>query len=413
MATPGLGYRRALDVLMEVSLHLLEPVVSTTVLAVTAGGYGDGFYGGSSTPPTYGYGDGPPVVLQLGSSNYLYPGAMIVIGWGLPTAEVVTVLTVQSGGYISTTALVNSHTAGELVLAPTFPTQQPTDPIYTQTEVLTYLARAQNNFLQRVPMTLEFFRNQLLPQGTQYQATPDTLIELERVAIQVTTNDLPIATIQRTGGTVTAGLSLASSYTPELAILVQGVSDPSFNSANNQTFSLATVSSDGLTLTWAQTGADTGSIAGAGATTSLPVVQRLYESNQNQIAMRDPYWQVNSTGAAPQSWYEDRTGTYQWGVAPLPANPFYAELLGSIRDTTTLGLLDGFLVPDPWVQYLKWGVVAACLSKDGEQRSPTQAKFAQGKMDFGVMLADRFLRNLSTEAGVDVFAAASGSINLG
>jgi hypothetical protein len=113
--------------------------------------------------------------------------------------------------------------------------------------------------------------------------------------------------------------------------------------------------------------------------------------------MQNPAWQSNS--GTPKSWFEDRTGVYGWGVGPVPDTNYYVELLTSIRGSTSLGMLDGFLVPDCFVPYIKYQSLAYAWSKAGVQRSPTLARYCQSRFDFGVMLADRFLRAVVEKIG--------------
>ena len=287
--------------------------------------------------------------------------------------------------------------AGESVFGATFPTQQPTDPVFTQTEIQGYIAQAQNEFLTKVPLIFELFPNQLVLLGQSFQTVPGNAIEMERVALQTGSVSFAISTIARSGGTVTAILPTsvnADSWTPGLPVIVMGVSGNSFNSVSNATFDLATVSQDGLTLTWEQSTSDASS---TGGTISRPIWTRLYESSQNQIAMQNPAWFSNQ--GTPKSWFEDRSGIYGWGLAPVPDVGYWCELLTSIRGSEALGLLDYFMIPDLFLPYVKYQALAYAWSKDGVQRSPTLAKWAQSRFDFGVMLASRFLRNVVEATG--------------
>lgn len=397
------GSRRAVDLLAEVSYHLVEQVLDAAIVSIGgAGGYGKGPYG--LVP--YGGGSGPvTVVLNVPVEFYLYPGAQIVIGYQLPDEELVTVLSVNQAANSFTCVIVNSHSPGDPVFGATFPTQQTTDPLYTQPEMLDYLAHAQNDFLNKVPLILDLFGGNLISVGQQYYLLPPTAIELERVAVQNGLADAePIATVQRAGGVVTAILTLPSDFTPALPVLVLGVNDPgnnpSFNSISDYyTYPVATVSTDGLTLTWPQAGANFGPVAGNGAVVGAPTLTRLYESAQEQLSMQNPAWQTSLGSQVPTNWYEDRSGVYGWGVAPIPTSNFWAELLCSVRDTVALGMLDSFLLPDCFAVYLNYYVLACAWGKSGEQSSPTMAKFAQQRFDYGVMLADRFLRSVVNNAG--------------
>jgi hypothetical protein len=322
------------------------------------------------------------------------------VGWRAVDAEVVAVTGV-TGPNTFTGVLVNAHGSGETVFGATFPTQEATDQIFTQAEIQGYISQAQNEFLTKVPLIFELFPNQVVNNGQVYQTLPDTAIELERVSLQSTPTQFNIATISRTGNVVTAVLSspvpvqpAAGQWTQGLGILVLGVSDNSYNSVNNATFTLVVVSADGLTLMWQQTGFDSASVGGA---VMLPVLTRLYESSQNQLAMQNPNWQANM--GTPTNFFEDRSGVYGWGVAPVPSTNFYVELLTSIRGPVFMNQLDSFLLPDVAIPYVKYQALAYAWSKDGVQRSPTMSRYAQSRFDFGVMLFDRFLRNVVEKTG--------------
>ena len=69
---------------------------------------------------------------------------------GQPSQEVVTILTVPSATTF-TANFVNSHIATAPAWGPTFPTQQGTDPIFTQSEMLQYLRARRTSFLRPYP----------------------------------------------------------------------------------------------------------------------------------------------------------------------------------------------------------------------------------------------------------------------
>ena len=96
---------------------------------------------------------------------------------------------------------------------------------------------------------------------------------------------------------------------------------------------------------------------------------------------------------------EDRAGVYGWLVMPPPAGSYWLELLTSYRASETLGLLDNLLVPDIFAPYILYKTLEYCFSKDGVRRSPSMARYCHGRFEFGVMLADRFLRNAIEKTG--------------
>lgn len=381
----ALGQRLVADLMVEIGLHLIEPFVAQPL----------------ATPVNAG----SPATLTIPSVDSLYPGAQVVAGWQTPAAEVITVLSLLPGSPQNqfTADLVNNHAAADLVFGATFPTQQPTDPIFTQSEIIGYIAQAQNEFLTRVPLILQFLPYQLLEIGQAFQTLPNSVIEMERVSLQQNippSQTFALTSIARTDNLVQATVSSSvnsDQWTPGLAVLVAEVGDTSYDSQQGAfpdltltLFPLVSVSPDGLTLTWEQTGAN--SALGPGGIVARPTWTRLYEASQEQAQLFDPFAFSNTTGQAPTKWYEDRTGIYGWGVLPQPQSNYWAEILTSQRASESLTLLSSFLVPDIFVYAIKWGALCYAWSKDGVQRSPTMARFAKGKFDHYCLLADRFLR---------------------
>lgn len=386
----SLGQRYVTDLMAEIGIRLLEPFVNTELTA--------------SVSP------GSSVTIPVLTTDALYPGAFVVLGWHGASAEVVTVLTVPSATSF-TADITAAHASGEIVFGGTFPTQRPTDPIFTQSEILGYIAQAQNEFLTRVPLLLQN-QQQFLALGQTYQTLPATAIELERVAVQSlpTASQFTISTISRTANVVTATTTASTSadaWTSGLPIFVQSVLDESFNSSYSSTanspFVLDTVSADGRTLTWLQSAADATS---TGGTITRPVWTRLYESSQESLSLNQPGWPSQTQqGQPPRMWAEDRAGVYGWLVMPPPAGSYWLELLTSYRASETLGLLDNLLVPDIFAPYILYKVLEYCFSKDGVRRSPAIARYCRGRFEFGVLLADRFLRNVIVKTGATGRAA--------
>lgn len=372
MASPGLGYRTAADVLCEVSLHLLQPICYTTISAFyLVGGWGTGGWG------VYGWGTGP-TTLQLASTANLYIGAQIILGWGLDTAEVVTVIGFGPSGYIFTTTPVNSHDPGETVLSPTFPYEAANgDPAFSQSEMLGYLSRAQNETLSEVP-TYYALTQQAAVFGQIFQDTPANCIEINRVAISQTY--IAIASLTRASNTVTLASVDPHGLGAKSTIFVQ-------NSAAGWggVFEVLTVPSP-TTLTYKQVASDDSTTGGA-----ILYWKRAYETTQAEISMTNRTWQ-NGYVTSPSNWFEDRTGLYRWGVGGKPASNYPLELLCSVRDTDTLGLLDGFLLPDLLVgPVLKYKVLAYAFSKDGIQQDPARARYCDMRWRKGVMAIQRYL----------------------
>ena len=430
MANPGNGYRTACDVLMEISLHLVEPVVNTTITSLTI------------------VGSGPQYTIGVGSITGLYVGALVVVGWGLADQEVVTVVSVGTGSFVA--ALTNSHSTGETVLAPTFPLQEATDPVFTQSEALTYLARAQNEFLSQCPVV--YSRSYAsATYGQIFQSSPSNMIEMERVSLSQ--NALVGATLTRasltasftgtlsgyiltvtsvSSGTLSVNQTItgtgvyAGTYITALGTGTGGAGtyyvNYSYGSVGPEamtgtnayqtvtaTFSFAHNLSVGSTLTvysstdtsflgcfyvsavispyvvqWVQDGTTL-----SGVTASMGVFQRMYEGTQEELTMNSRYWRVNAT-LPPTGWFEDRSGNYKWGLNTLPQGNFPMNLLYSIRDSDSLALTDGFVVPDTMVYLVKYKAMEYFYSKEGVFHAPNMAKYCKMRFDKGVMMVRRF-----------------------
>lgn len=372
MSVPGVGFRTAADVLMEVSFHLVEEVVDTTIITVVGpGGYGSGGYG------QYGYGSGSPEVIKPASTTAMYDGALIIVGWGLDTAEVVTILHVTLTGYIYTSAFVNVHNPGETILAPTFPTQQTTDPFYTQQEMLGYLSRAQNEFLSACPVYYQLVQQNLL-YGQILQATPGNCIELSRVA--ASQYFAVIATITRANDSVLLVTVDPHGLQKGSTIYVQNAT-----AGFGGVFEVETVPTPS-SITYTQI-ADDGSATGG----AILYFARIYETTQAELTMANRNWR-NTFVNVPTSYFEDRSGLYMWGVGGRPSANFPVELLMGIRDTDTLGLLDNFLVPDTLAFVLKYGALSYIFSKDGVQQDPTRAAYCRQRFERGIAATNRYLR---------------------
>lgn len=370
MANPGVGYKTAADVLMEISFHLIEAVVFTTASQFAQGGYSDGGYSEG------GYSDPVGSLLYVASQDAMYVGAQIVVGWGLDTAEVVTIIEINDDGTILTTSLVNSHDPGETILAPTFPTQQLTDPFFTQSEMLGYLARAQNEFLAFCPVYFELIQQGLV-YGQIFQDTPDNCIQMVRVA--ASQYYAAIATLTRTDDVVLLVTEDPHGLQEGSTIFVQNEAE-GFGGVV-EVVSVPTPSS----ITYAQIGDD--GVAAGGA---ILYFARLYETTQSEITMADRNWR-NAYVNVPTAFFEDRSGLYRWGVNGKPSSNFPVELLMGIRDTDMLGLLDGFLVPDTLAYLLKYRALEFALSKDGVQQDPTRAAYCGQRFNRGVASVNRFL----------------------
>ena len=382
MALIGTGFRTVNSVLCEMSFHLCQPIVYTTLaLPIT----------GSHAPQT----------ATVASTNALYPGAQVIADSGAPT-EIVTVVSAPTPTTF-TAVFLNSHAAGIVIQGATFPLQALTDPIFTASEVVSYIARAQSEFLSAVPCVFQFAPLQTVSIGQILQPTPPATIQIARVSSSKLS--IVISTLTRLGGTVTAvspaphGLTVGQKFSIINAWRVfQLKTSPDFDGA----FQVLTTPTP-TTWTYTQTGTD--NVAAGGGTAVL--WKRLYQVSQVELGCQNPQWRsVHVTEL--RSWFEDRTGLYRFGVNGIPATDFPINILSAIRDTDTLALTDGLVVPDLFVHYVKYGALAYAWSKDGVQASPLLAKYAQMRFSRGMMAAARWMSGMGLTEGMNAESSGGG-----
>jgi len=342
---------------MECSAHLCQPAVYVSLAAPVAAG---------------------AQVATVASTFYMYPGCQLVIELpGSTLQEVVVVASIPSATTFTAT-FANAHAAAVPVWAPTFPTQQATDPIFTQAEMLQYLSRAQNEFLTAVPCFYERFF-QTVNYGQIYQNTPTNAILIDRIAASPI--NINIVSMSRAGNTVTLVAAQATNFQQYNTFSVVNPTDPTFAG------SFAVISAPSpVSLTYTQIGADATTTGG-----TIQAMSRLYEVTQEELVQQNRSWQVNYVGPL-QSWFEDRAGLYRWGVGGLPQSTYPVELLAATRDTDNLSLIDGFKVPDVVCHALKYKTLQFSASKDGVASQPQMAQFYGKRYDQIVMATQRYIQ---------------------
>jgi hypothetical protein len=361
VANPGLGYRTVYSVLMEMSRHLLQPLVSATLLsAVTPG----------------------EQTVGVSNTQWMFEGAGLIVEPGTSNAELILPDTIVPSTSISA-LFANSHAANSLVLGATFPIQAATDPLFTPSEILSYISRAQNDFLARVP-SYYVLANATIKVGQLIQTTDCTPIQMVRVA--ASTRSTSLTSLTRTSGLVVAvtqsphNLSVGSKFS-----ILNPVGDSTFAGG---AFSVNAVLSP-TSFNYYQVGANSSASGG-----TVGLLLRLYEVTQESLSQLSPNWQNHSINS-PQSWFEDRVAVYEWGVNGIPASNFPAQLLYSIRDVDLLGQMDGFLIPDVALHLCKWKALEYCWLKDGEMHNPQMAAYAQMRFERGIMAVQRWLDQVS------------------
>jgi hypothetical protein len=368
VAATGTGYRSVLSMMIELSFHLVESILySTLTTAVAAPGSTTVVVGSLGTP-----------------KNALYVGAQIVIDFGTANQEVVAVTNVNESASAFTAVFTFAHAIGATVIGATFPTQATSgDYFFSQSEILGYLARAQNEFLAQVPCIFSL-NTQFVQFGQIYQQLVCDAIEMHRVASS--SKYIALTSLTRTSGTVTAvsqsphGLSQGSKFS------IYNASDPSFTGA----FKVGTVIGPD-SWSYPQDQPDGSATDGAAV-----LWLRLYETSQEELSIQDPFWR-NQNLSKLSSWYEDRTGNYKWGVNGKPASQFPVEVLVSQRDTDTLAMTDYFLVPDVTLHAVKYKALSYCWGKDGEARDQLRQKYSEMRFDRLILATRRWMDGMIGE----------------
>jgi len=354
MAIPGNGSRTANSVLIEISCHLVCPFVTRNLGILVA----------------------PGVHTISGPTDAMYNGALLVCDTG-SSAEVIAISNVTANSFTAT--FTKSHFSNAPLLTATFPLQAETDPVFTQSEMLGYLSRAQNEFLERVPCIMAIFEQAAVP-GVIPQVLPSLAIELNRVA--ASNKALPIVSLARSGNVVTAVFVDPHGLSAKQTFLVKDAGDPTFDGA----FAVTTVVGP-KSITYNQVAPNASTTGG-----TLQYLVRLYEVTQQELTMANRQWR--QTPGFPTSFFEDRSGVYGWGLGALPAFGIPLELLCSIRDTDTLGLLDHFLVPDVAIHGVKYLALAYAFSKDSVFADSQRAAYCQQRFERVVLALERFIDNM-------------------
>ena len=133
MAAPlqGSGFLIANDRLTDAAFLLIQPSVSKTV-------------------PVGGIAMGSQTVLVWDPSMYV--GAQIIVGTVQSSDVEVVTITATVPGVSFTAVFTNPHLVGEPIYGATFPVRNPTDQLFTQSEMLANLSTAQNDLLTDIPL---------------------------------------------------------------------------------------------------------------------------------------------------------------------------------------------------------------------------------------------------------------------
>lgn len=285
----GIGLLIAENILEDVSSQLFEPIFSMALAAAVGPGW---------------------VIIATPTTGYLYVGAQLVVGSvGSASLEVVTVGQVVDGTSFQV-KLANAHGAGELIYGATFPVQNTAgDYFFTQSEMLTYLANAMNDFLVECPLAYVTDVELTLGPSEESTALPDDCMQPARVSNK--------------------GRSLR-------------------------------------------------------------------ETSQANLDAIVPNW-PNQAMAPPQAYFRDKIGTGNIGIWPRQADTTELELIYQQRGPQVMGLADGFILPDPFLIYIKARLLSYAYSKDGEQKSPGMAKFFDQRYHAGLQITKVFIEAVMSQ----------------
>ena len=348
----------------EIGLTLVEPYLYTaTSSTVAAPGVA------TIQVPTLGF----PVPA-------VYVGAQLIIDSGL-SQEIITVSAFNPSATppTITATFALPHASGVQLIGVTFPTQAASgDPFWTQSEILSYIARAQNQYLADVPLIFAL-NTQNVTVGQVLQPLVCDSIEIHRIASS--SPNVALASLSRLNGVVTATSTSPHGLIPNEKFAIFQSPDPNFDGA----FKVATVPS---TTTWTYSQGGPNELVSGGGYAGLWL--RLLEVSQSELAMQNPMWESAFTTSLKSFW-EDRSGLYAFGLGGRPSSSFPIEVLCSIRDSDVLQLTDYFLVPDPMLHYMRYKALEYCFSKDGEQRDPQRAAYCKSRYDRGVAITRRWM----------------------
>jgi len=118
-----------------------------------------------------------------------------------------------------------------------------------------------------------------------------------------------------------------------------------------------------------------------------------YPLRETSIPNLESYDFRYNTQAAqkPLAYFRNDNPLQSFGVWPRINNDCPVEIVYANRGPQTLGLGDGWPIPDPFLVTVKARVLSFAYSKDGSCQNPGLARFWQTRYDFGVKVAKMVL----------------------
>lgn len=123
----------------------------------------------------------------------------------------------------------------------------------------------------------------------------------------------------------------------------------------------------------------------------------LRETSQSNLDGYDYRW-AQQGNTEPYCYYRDKIPLQSFGIWPKANNTVPVEIIYEQRGAQLMGLADGFLLPDPFLVYVKARTLEFAYSKDGEQRSPALAQFYNQRYEAGVKISKVILEVINDTA---------------
>lgn len=283
----------------------------------------------NTSVPAPGIAVGSATVLAWDDSMYI--GAQVLVGVLNVNLEVVAITAINPGTSFTAT-FVNNHNVGEPIIGATFPVQNTAgDPMFEQLEMLTYLSNALNDFLLRVPLAYEIDDTVQVGPSQPIAALPADSMQPVRIA--------PFNILSGDGG-----------------FGDDGFGDGGFGGDDEE----------------------------------IVFLYPMRETSQSNLDGTNYRW-TQDAASVPYCYFRDKVGLQNFGVYPRANNILSLEIIYKQRGPQLMGMADGFIIPDPFLIYVKARTLEFAYSKDGEQRSPGMAKFWGGRFEMGVKISNMFL----------------------
>jgi hypothetical protein len=114
----------------------------------------------------------------------------------------------------------------------------------------------------------------------------------------------------------------------------------------------------------------------------------LYETSLAELSIvQFPAPSSTPPTGPPQYFFQDQTDTGLIGLYPTPDTDYYLQVWyarGALPQPPVL--TDSLVVPEAFGAYIRWGVLARALGKDGEARDSRRAAYAQQRFQAGIDL---------------------------